>query len=121
MSVVAALLSVLLFLAFALAGAQKIVFNPAMSKAAEHLGFSKSGYQRIGIVEILGAVAVLAGVVASRSSTLGVINVLGAAGLTIMMAMAVAFHLRSGDKAKYFTPALALGVVALLEVIFRLA
>jgi hypothetical protein len=35
--------------------------------------------------------------------------------------MAIAFHVRNGDSAKYFTPALALGVLALLEVIFRLA
>jgi uncharacterized membrane protein YphA (DoxX/SURF4 family) len=121
MSAVAALLSVLLFLAFASAGVQKVVFNPVMSKAAEHLGFTKRGYQRIGVVEILGAVAVVIGLVASSASALGVINEIGAAGLTIMMAMAVAFHLRTGDKAKYFTPALALGVLALLEVIFRLA
>jgi uncharacterized membrane protein YphA (DoxX/SURF4 family) len=121
MSVVAALLSILLFLAFASAGAQKVVFNPAMSKAAEHLGFTKRGYQRIGVVEVLGGIAVMAGLVAPRASALGVVNEIGAAGLTVMMAMAVAFHLRNGDKAKYFTPALALGVVALLEVIFRLA
>ena len=121
MSVAAALLSILLFLAFATAGAQKVVFNPVMSKAAEHLGFTKRGYQRIGVVEGLGAIAVIAGLVASRTSALGVINEIGATGLTVMMAMAVAFHLRNGDQAKYFTPALALGVVALLEVVFRLA
>jgi uncharacterized membrane protein YphA (DoxX/SURF4 family) len=121
MSVVAALFSILLFLAFVSAGVQKVVFNPMMSKAAEHLGFTKRGYQRIGVVEILGATAVVVGVVASGASALGVINEMGAAGLTVMMAMAVVFHVRNGDGAKYFTPALALGLLALLEVIFRLA
>src|ERR1700679_177253 len=74
MFVVAVLLSVVLFVSFASAGAQKIVFNPATSKAAEHFGFTKRGYQRIGLVELLGAVAVIAGLAASRGSALGVLN-----------------------------------------------
>ena len=37
------------------------------------------------------------------------------------MLLAVFFHLRKGDKAKLFTPALVLGLLALLELIFRLA
>lgn len=121
MFVVAVLLSVVLFLSFALAGAQKIVFSPSTSKAAEHLGFTRRGYRRIGLVELLGAVAVISGLVASRGSALGLLNEAAAAAFTLMMAMAVRVHLRQGDSTKYLTPALALGVLALLEVICRLA
>jgi hypothetical protein len=121
LSVVAALLSVVLFVAFAGSGAQKIIFSPATSKAAEHLRVTKRNFQRIGVVEVIGAVGVLVGVVASRGSLLGVINEIGAAGLAIMMGLAVGVHRRIGDRAKYFTPALALGTVALVELIVRLA
>jgi uncharacterized membrane protein YphA (DoxX/SURF4 family) len=121
MSVVAALLSIVLCLAFAMAGAQKILFNPVMSKSAEHLGFTKRGYRRIGILEIVAALGVIIGVVAHRSSVFGVLNELAAAGLTLMMALAVRLHLRRGDGAKMFSPALVLGFLALLELIFRVS
>jgi hypothetical protein len=120
MFVVAVLLSVVLFVSFASAGAQKIVFNPSTSKAAEHLGFTKRGYQRIGLVELLGALAVIAGLVASRGSALGVLNEIAAAALTVMMGLAVRVHLRQGDATKYLAPALMLGVLALVELICRL-
>jgi hypothetical protein len=120
MFVVAVLLSVVLFVSFAAAGAQKIVFNPSISKAAEHLGFTKRAYQRIGLVELLGALAVIAGLVASRSSVLGVLNAIAAAALTVMMGLAVRVHLRQGDATKYLAPALVLGVMALVEVVCRL-
>jgi uncharacterized membrane protein YphA (DoxX/SURF4 family) len=120
MSVAAALLSIVLFLAFCSAGAQKIVFNPAMSKSADHLGFTKRAYRRLGGVEVLGSLAVLIGLTGKGTSALGVINEIGAAGLTVMMVLAVGVHLRKSDSAKYFTPALVLGVLALLELIFRL-
>jgi hypothetical protein len=38
-----------------------------------------------------------------------------------MMALAVRLHLRRGDGAKMFSPALALGFLALLELIFRVS
>jgi uncharacterized membrane protein YphA (DoxX/SURF4 family) len=121
MSVVAALLSILLCLSFAMAGVQKILFNPVMSKSAEHLGFTKRGYRRIGILEIVGALGVIIGVVAHRSSVLGVLNELAAAGLTLMMVLAVRLHVRRGDGAKMFSPALVLGVLALVELICRVS
>jgi hypothetical protein len=121
MSVFAALLSIMLCLAFAMAGAQKILFNPVMSKSAEHLGFTKRGYRRIGVLELVGAVGVIVGVVAHGSSFLGVVNELAVAGLAVMMSLAVRMHLRHGDGAKMSSPALVLGFLALLELIFRLS
>lgn len=120
MSVAASLLSIALFLAFGSAGAQKIIFNPVMSKAAGHLGFTKRSYRAIGGIELLGAVGLLIGLAAKGSSLLAIVNVIAASGLFVMMVLAVTFHLRKGDKAKYFAPALVLGVLALTELIFRL-
>ncbi len=121
MSVFAALFSIALCLAFALAGAQKILFNPVMSKSAEHLGFTKREYRRIGLLELAGALGVLVGVVADGSSFFGVLNELAAAGLAVMMLLAVRMHLRRGDGAKVSAPALVFGFLALLELIFRLS
>jgi uncharacterized membrane protein YphA (DoxX/SURF4 family) len=121
MSVFAALLSIVLCLSFAMAGVQKILFNPVMSKSAEHLGFTKRGYRRIGILELVGALGIIVGVVAHDTSLLGVANELAAAGLTVMMFLAVRMHLRRGDGAKMSSPALVLGFLALLELIFRLS
>lgn len=119
MSIVASLLSIALFLAFGSAGAQKIVFNPAMSKAADHLGFSKSGYRRVGVVEVLGAIALLVGLSSSRSSALGIINEVAAGGFVVMMLAAVVTHLRQGDRAKSYSPALVLGVLSLVALLCR--
>jgi hypothetical protein len=121
MSVFAALLSIVLFVAFAASGAQKIVFNPVISKTAEHLGFTKRGYQRIGVLELAGALGVIVGVVAHRSSLLGILNELAAVGLALTMALAVRVHLRYGDGAKLLAPALTLGVLAVVELVVRLS
>lgn len=121
MSVFAVLLSIVLFFTFAASGIQKMVFNPVMSKSAEHLGFTKRGYQRIGVVELIGALGLILGVAAHPSSFLGIVNVLAAAGLALAMALAVRVHLRRGDSARRLSPALVLGVLALLELSSRLS
>src|SRR5665213_1975497 len=112
MSVVASLLAIVLFLAFASAGAQKIIFNPVISKAAGHLGFTKRTSRLIGLIEVVGAIALLIGLAATGSSPLAVVNEIAAGALILTVVVAVTFHLRKGDKAKYFAPAIALGVLA---------
>ena len=121
MSAVASIISLVLFLGFATSGIQKVRFNPMASGSASHLGFSKSAYQRIGLLEIAGGIGLLVGLAAKGSSFLAVINEAAAGGLTILMLAAVYFHIKKGDTAKLFTPALVLGLLALLELIFRLA
>lgn len=120
MAVVASLLSIALFLAFASAGAQKIVFNPAMSNATERLGLRKRTYQYLGVVEVVGGVALLAGLAATGTSPLRIVNEVGAGALAVLMALEVLTHLRKGDAFKYVTPPLALGVLAIVELVFRL-
>lgn len=121
MSIAASLLSIALFLIFGSAGAQKIVFNPTMSKTADHLGFTKRAYQRVGVIEVVGAVALLVGLSSTRSSVLGIINEVAAGGFVVMMLLAVATHLRKGDGVKGFSPALVLGLLSLAALICRAA
>jgi DoxX-like family len=121
MAVAASLLSIALFLAFASAGIQKLLFNPAMSHVAERLGFSRRTYRQIGLVELLGGVALMAGIVGTGTTFLAILNEAAAGVLSALMVLAVGAHLRKGEKAKYFTPALVLGVAAVAELILRLA
>jgi len=120
-SIVASMLSIVLFLAFATSGVQKVRFNPMMSESAEHLGITKRGYQRIGALEMIGGLGLLVGLAAKSSSLLGIVNELAGAGLVVMMLLAVSLHVRRRDDAKSMAPALALGALALLEVILRVA
>ncbi len=117
---VASILSLALFVAFVTAGAQKVIFNPSMSHAAERLGFSKSAYQRIGVAEIVAGVVLIAGLSATGSSLLAILNEVAAAGLVLLMIGAVRSHRRAGEAWRSALPALALGAAALLEVVFRL-
>ncbi|NNN01350.1 MAG: DoxX family protein [Acidimicrobiaceae bacterium] len=120
MSIVASLLSIILFLAFVSAGIQKVQFNPMMSATAQRLGFAKSSYQRIGLLEIVGAIALLIGLASARGSLWGIVNEAAALALAFTMALAVIFHLRKGDGVKELSPALVLGLLALVELASRL-
>jgi hypothetical protein len=55
MRAVASIVSIILFLAFATTGAQKMIFNTMASRTAEHLGVKKKSFQGIGLLEVLGA------------------------------------------------------------------
>jgi hypothetical protein len=120
MLAVAAILSLVLFLAFVTSGAQRIIFNPMMSESAADLGFTKRAYQRIGALEVAGGLGLLVGLSAKGGSLWAIVNELAAAGLFVAMVLAVYFHLRKHDPVKVFAPALILAVAALLELILRL-
>lgn len=117
---VASVLSLALFIAFLTAGAQKVIFNPSMSHAAERLGFTKSAYRRIGALEIVGAVALVVGLSSTGTSLAAIVNDAAAAGITLLMAGAVWSHRRAGEPWRAAMPALALGVAALVELVARL-
>ena len=121
MSGVAVLLTIILFLAFSASGLQKVIFNPTMSRSADHLGITKSTYQRVGGLEIAGAVGLLIGVAAWGSSFWAIINDAAAIGLFALMMGTALTHVRKGDRATAIAPVLLLGVLALLELTFRLA
>jgi uncharacterized membrane protein YphA (DoxX/SURF4 family) len=120
MRAVASILSIIIFLAFATSGAQKLIFTTMASQSAEHLGFKKKPFQGVGLAEVVGAVGVLIGLAAKHGSFLAWLNAAAALGLLVMMLSATSLHLRGGDGFKGATPAMSLGAVCLLEVILRL-
>ena len=121
MSAVAVLLTIILFVAFLASGLQKVIFNPTMSRSADHLGFTKSSYQRLGGLEIAGAVGLLVGVASWGSSFWAIINDVAAASLFVLMMAAALMQLRKGDKVNAIAPVLVLGALALVEMVLRLA
>lgn len=120
MSAVASILSIILFLAFATSGLQKVIFNSAMSQSAEHLGIARPAYRRFGAIEIVGGIVLLVGVASKGSSVLAIMNEVAAGALSLAMAFVVFLHLRRRDAFKYVGPPLAMGVLALLELVSRL-
>ena len=120
MAAVASVVSIVLFLAFLTAGLQKVLFTPAMSHAAEHLGVTKRLYQRIGAVEMVAGVAVMVGLVGKGASFTAILNEVAAAGLFALMIGAVVIHRRRSDALAAYGAAIGLGALALLEVLLRL-
>lgn len=121
MRAVAGILSIIVFLAFATTGAQKMIFNTMASKAAEHMGLAKRTFQLVGLLEVIGALGVMVGLAARKGTFLALVNEVAAAGLLVTMVAAIIFHLRKGDGPKDSVPALVLGAVCLIELILRLA
>lgn len=120
MRAVASIISIILFLAFATTGAQKLIFNTMASQSAEHLGLKKKPFQGVGLAEVAGALGVLIGLASKHGSALTWLNIAAATGLFVMMASATALHLRRGDGIKGATPAMSLGILCLVEAILRL-
>lgn len=115
MFVITIILAVLLAPAYLASGGGKIAGAGFAMEGADHLGFSHQMYRVIGVFEILGAIGLLVGLGVSW------LGVAAGVGIVILMILAIVFHLRAGDKAAQFGPALILAIVAILEVIFRAA
>jgi uncharacterized membrane protein YphA (DoxX/SURF4 family) len=114
MFVVATVLAVLLAVVFTGAGLSKITRQKQMVEAADHLGFTIQQYQLIGAAEVAGAVGLVIGLWWAP------LGVAAAIGLLITMIGAVYFHLTHRDPVSLFGPSAVLGVLALLEIVFRL-
>ena len=95
-SIVLAALTVVVFVA---AGAAKILAVPPMQAAAAHAGFSVDAYRRIGVLEVAGAAGVLVG------GIYPLIGGLASVGLLMLLAGAVATHLRNHDRPRQVAPA----------------
>lgn len=119
MAEAAAITSIVLFLVFMTIGAQKIVFNPTMSHAADRLGFTRAGYRRLGVVELAGAVAVLVGL-GSAGNALAVVNEAGAGVLALTALYTLWRQRRADDAWRALWPTLALLAVCLAEGLVRL-
>jgi uncharacterized membrane protein YphA (DoxX/SURF4 family) len=115
MFVVTIILAVLLALGFAMSGTQKLTRAKMMVEGAEHLGVPYSRYQLIGVLEILAAIGLIVGL------WVAALGIAAGLGLVLLMIGALPYHLRAGDKVGQFGVPLLLGILALLEVIFRAA
>jgi uncharacterized membrane protein YphA (DoxX/SURF4 family) len=113
MFVITLVLAILLALAFGAAGAQKLAGAKMAVDSSGHLGIPLSRYRLIGVPELLGAIGLLVGL------AVWPLGVAAAAGLVVLMAGAVIFHIRAGDKIAGFGPAVALGALSLVELILR--
>ncbi len=98
-------LAAVLAAGFVAIGAAKVLALPAMRERAARFGFTVAAYRRIGILEWAGAAGVLIGLAAP------VIGLLAAMGLLLLLAGALAAHLRHHDGLREAVPALVFGAV----------
>ncbi len=119
MAEAAAITSIALFLVFMTIGAQKIVFNPTMSHAADRLGFTKAGYRRLGVVELVGGVAVMVGL-ASAADAPAVVNEAGVGVLVLTGLVTLWRQQRARDPWRAMWPTVALIAVCAAEAVVRL-
>lgn len=115
MTVATVILSILLALGFAAAGAAKVTNHKAMADAAAHVGVSQQNFAVLGGLEILGALGLLVGI---GLPTLGWLTALA---LLVLMIGAVGFHLRAGDTPSGYAPAASLAVISLVVMILDIA
>lgn len=117
MYTIAAILAVLLGVAFVMAGVGKVLDVKMMAEARQHLGLPKGLFQFVGLLELLGGVGVLVGL----HDDLPVIGVLAAVGLIGMTIGATRYHQKAGDSPKEWLPAVAMGSLAIFYIIVRIA
>lgn len=94
-------LACVIALIFAVLGVAKIAAVPAMREMAAHASFSVAAYRRIGVLEVAGAIGVGLG------PAVRLFGGLAGAGLLVLLAGALATHVRNHDVARALVPAVA--------------
>lgn len=102
----AAILTVILAIAFAAIGGAKLLAVPSMRARAEHVGLGVGAYRMIGGLEVAGAAGLVAGF------AVPLLRALAALGLLLLLAGAVVAHLRVKDGLEEMAPALVLGALS---------
>ena len=99
---------------FSLLGAGKVLGTGAMAERADHVRFSLGAYRAIGFLELAGVMGLLLGLVVPA------LGAAAAAGFLVLLAGAVAVHLRAGDRLPALAPAIlsAVAVAAYLIASF---
>jgi len=92
MSTPGVILSVLLALVFAGAGANKFSSSELARVAPEHLGITRSTYRMVGVLELLAVIGLVVGIFAVT-----VLAGLAALGLGLLLGGAVVLHVKAGD------------------------
>ena len=117
MNVLSVIVAVLLGVAFLMFGIGKLVDVKPMAQARQHLGLPTGLFRVIGGLEVLGGVGVIVGL----HEDLPLIGVLAAVGLVGMTIGAAAYHQKAGDSMKQWLPAVAMGSMAIFNIILRIA
>ncbi|MFB7504691.1 DoxX family protein [Streptomyces broussonetiae] len=99
--ILSASLTCLIALIFALLGTAKILALGPMPELAAHAGFTTAAYRVIGALELAGALGVALGPVVPLCGGLA------GSGLLVLLAGAVATHVRKGDGVRKLVPAVA--------------
>ncbi|NUT95376.1 MAG: DoxX family protein [Saccharothrix sp.] len=84
---------------FALLGVAKLLALPRMRELADHAGFSVAAYRGIGALEVAGAVGLLVGL------AVPLLGFAAGVGLLLLLAGAVATHVRKRDGLRAVAPA----------------
>lgn len=90
-------------------GTLKLLAVPAMRERAEHLGYSVTAFRAVGATEVVAVAALWWGHILGPE----VLGVAAAVGLVVLMAGAVASHLRAGDTPRATAPAVVVAVLLL--------
>ena len=98
-------LTALVVAIFAGLGLAKVLALAPMRARAEHLGLPVDAYRAIGTLEIAGAVGVALGLVAP------LLGRLAGVGLLLLLAGALAAHLRNHDGVRELAPAVVAGLL----------
>ncbi|MEV0637648.1 DoxX family protein [Streptomyces sp. NPDC050619] len=115
MFITAAIIAVLLALAFLAAGVPKVAGQAKALAQADHLGVPHGVNRVIGTLEVLGAAGAVVGL------WLAWLGVAAGAGLAVLMVGAVGAHVRAKDSGKAIIPAAVFGLLAVVYVVFRAA
>lgn len=102
----AAVLTVVLAIAFAAIGGAKLLAVPSMRARAAHVGLGVDAYRLIGALEVAGAAGLVTGL------AVPLLRAAAALGLLLLLVGAVVAHLRVKDGVKDMAPAIVLGALA---------
>lgn len=107
MDIATVVLSVLLAVEFAFTGLIKILGTATARANAEHLGISLRLSRLIGVAELAAVVGLLAGIAVKP------LAIVTAAAVALLMAGAVGYHLKAGDRGAVVLPAVITGLAAI--------
>jgi hypothetical protein len=114
MNLAAAILNVVLAVAFLGTGAIKLIGNKTSMEMRDHVGVGAQLWRVIGALEVAGAVGLLAGL------ALPALGIVAAVALSLLLIGAMGAHLRTDD-ARGALPAALLLLAAVAVIVIRLA
>jgi DoxX-like family len=107
MHIATVVLSVLLAVEFAFTGLIKILGTATARGNAEHLGISLRLSRLIGVAELAAVVGLLAGIAVKP------LAIVTSAAVVLLMAAALGYHLKAGDRGAVVLPAVITGLAAI--------